>query len=377
MANLTQHRLKVATFVFAGLAVLAAGCETPGSEDDPIAFVWESELVTEDATSKEYLQALLRHQEARVRDVVDEFLFFAPHMDLLREHPAIQELARWNEAGAFDLFEGFGLEVVGFEPAQTPGNSSIGDPLGLRGDGQAPSDCYLCPGFPSQDSFAGFTWTESTPPNTYRTPAEMPGDDGGWIIFYFDYQPQQVGGPASYDFQMVLVGQGVVVVNPDGSSTTLHRVRDPGDHVGTVIRTERDAQGNVTSRTKDEMPEVPDKPEPEEDVKPAGEAAPKPKPTDKLDKYQPAEGVSVCPMSVDYCRRAYSKLLSSRDDLLQLIDGHVLVKEPEQDPAPRLEIRRDQLVINPDPNALESGDGRPKRLRMALPVLVLPPRPGT
>lgn len=97
------------------------------------------------------------------------------------------------------------------------------------------------------------------------------------------------------------------------------------------------------------------------------------------EKYRPADGDGVfCPLAVEVCRRYMQEALDSRDEVLV---GVVLVNpaDPNVQPdAPRLVIDPQGLVINPDPNTVHANTARnPSTFRMALPVAVLPPRPGT
>lgn len=249
------------------------------------------------------------------------------------------------------------------------------DPGGLDGGD-------FTPGFPSPGSLVGSItgWSEANEggANTVtvyfsdgsiaqHTRVRTPGGGGGSVDRYVAVDGD---GTASYFFQAVKDGKT--------GETNVTESSSPGTASGGTDCDRCEARLFVRQRIEEQERDREGAADDAADDAPGDDADTDTDDTDPAG-YQPADGAgTLCPLAVEVCRRQMQRALDSRD---QALVGAVFVNpgDPEEQPdAPRLVFDPEGLVINPDPNVAAANSARdPSSFRMVLPVLVLPPRPGT
>jgi hypothetical protein len=303
---------------------------------------------------------------------------------------ALEKAAGNNGVDADAIKEMSGLLRGGFGPIDriefVPGwdgadeSGRIVDPLN-DDMSYAPSD--YGPSWPSAGSLVGYITSDSTSQDRGGFIRRITFSDGSWLTYgsYADKDDNKV----THFTATGQNGQGVVVdeqrvTDPEGTPRHRHTRNRPHPEneseagnwynkyrlLQEEARREREAQESTPASEK---PEATDKPvTSEKPEKPA------------IDKYQPSEGEpgTYCPMTLDICRRELDRALKSGE---QVLAGMVFVNpgDPDVQPdAPRLIYDPEDLVTNPAISAAaRKSTFTAGRYRMALPVLVLPPRPNS
>lgn len=278
----------------------------------------------------------------------------------LGELELFKEMA--NVAQMRELLEIADLEIVEWMPDAT-GQSEIENPLDSAGG--LPDHGMLGAKMPSGDSLVSDGWE--------RTHV---ADDGTetWELDHTDSD-----GTNTHKSMLIKNGDEViasswVVTRTDGtmSSSTSTETKDGGTH---TVNREYEG-GEVVEETHHYEPPAEDT----GDAEGAGDAG---EGTD-VDGYQPAEGSEgggYCPLYLAACQLMAEEIEKDKEDPYRLIGGGALVLPPDGEAkhvAARLAIDPQTLVINPDPNVVSGGSsGKPPKVRYELPVIVLPPKPGT